>query len=71
MQCQDGRIFFRKAKREGRQVWRASFNAYAGDFAHSHVCTETVKGRMGAVGMWKQIFIPPTDCSTTPPTKGS
>ena len=37
---------------EGRQAWRASFNAYAGDFAYSHVCTETVKGRMGAVGMW-------------------
>ena len=32
----------------------AQFNAYAGDFAYmySHVGTETVKGRMGAVGLW-------------------
>ena len=37
---------------EGRQAWKAQFNAYAGDFAYSHVGTETVKGRMGAVGMW-------------------
>ena len=37
---------------EGRQAWKAAFNSYAGDFAYSHVCTETVKGRMGAVGMW-------------------
>ena len=37
---------------EGRQAWKAHFNAYAGDFAYSHVATETVKGRMGAVGMW-------------------
>ena len=37
---------------EGRQAWRATFNTYAGHFAYSHVCTETVKGRMGAVGMW-------------------
>jgi hypothetical protein len=37
---------------EGRQAWKAQFNAYAGDFAYSHVGTETVKGRMGAVGLW-------------------
>ena len=37
---------------EGRQAWKAQFNAYVGDFAYSHVGTETVKGRMGAVGMW-------------------
>jgi hypothetical protein len=36
----------------GRQAWKASFNSYAGDFAYSHVGTETVKKRMGAVGMW-------------------
>ena len=37
---------------EGRKEWKAAFNSYAGDFAYSHVGTETVKGRMGAVGMW-------------------
>ena len=37
---------------EGRRAWKAQFNAYAGDFAYSHVGTETVKGRMGAVGLW-------------------
>ena len=37
---------------EGRQAWKAQLNAYAGDFAYSHVGTETVKGRMGAVGLW-------------------
>ena len=37
---------------EGRQEWKAQFNAYAGEFAYSHVGTETVKNRMGAVGMW-------------------
>ena len=37
---------------EGRQEWKAAFNSYAGDFAYSHVGTETVKNRMGAVGMW-------------------
>ena len=37
---------------EGRQAWKASFNVYAGDFAYSHVGAETVKNRMGAVGMW-------------------
>ena len=42
----------RGGHKEGRQEWKAKFNSYAGDFAYSHVCTETVKGRMGAVGMW-------------------
>ena len=37
---------------EGRMEWKAAFNSYAGDFAYSHVGAETVKGRMGAVGMW-------------------
>ena len=37
---------------EGRLAWKAQFNAYAGDFAYSHVGTETVRNRMGAVGMW-------------------
>jgi hypothetical protein len=37
---------------EGRKEWKAAFNSYAGDFAHSHVGAGTVKGRMGAVGMW-------------------
>ena len=36
----------------GRQAWKAAFNKKAGDFAHSHVQAETVKNRMGAVGMW-------------------
>jgi len=37
---------------EGRKEWKAAFNSYAGDFAYSHVGAETVRGRMGAVGMW-------------------
>ena len=37
---------------EGKEAWKAAFNAYAGDFAYSHVGTETVKRRMGCVGMW-------------------
>ena len=37
---------------EGRQEWKRQFNAYAGDFAYSHVGAETVRGRMGSVGMW-------------------
>ena len=38
---------------EGKEAWKAAFNAYAGDFAYSHVGTETVKSRMGceSVGM--------------------
>ena len=48
--CRDGKDF--AEDEEGRQEWRTAFNTYAGDFAYSHVCTETVKGRMGAVGMW-------------------
>jgi hypothetical protein len=37
---------------EGRQLWRAAFNSYAGEFAYSHVGAGTVKNRMGSVGMW-------------------
>jgi len=37
---------------EGRQAWRVAFNAKAGEFAFSHVGAETVRNRMGAVGMW-------------------
>ena len=37
---------------EGRKEWKAAFNAFAGDFAYSHVGTETIQSRMGAVGMW-------------------
>ena len=49
--CQARRKEFAEGE-EGRQEWKAKFNSYAGDFACSHVCTETVKGRTGAVGMW-------------------
>ena len=40
------------AGEEGRQAWKAQFNAFSGDFAYSHVGAETVKRRMGSVGMW-------------------
>ena len=40
------------AGEEGRQAWKAQFNAFSGDFAYSHVGAETVKSRMGSVGMW-------------------
>ena len=51
------------AGEEGRQAWKAQFNAFSGDFAYSHVGAETVKRRMGSVGMWG-------DYTTRPPGLG-